>query len=186
MYVNLRKSLIIITLLLVASCVRHQETYYIEDTEEVEVYIECTEDGSVCRTIEKDSSQKFIQPKNESIARPGSLTVSGNRICPVSGCPEEQLLPPEPCIQPIPTYYGNMSEIEKAEGIVLIHPITRTKIVCFDIANKDAISCAKHFQSTGYVLITDLPQFSGNYDTIRTNSYPTRRWRDGGEIYPRW
>jgi len=37
----------------------------------------------------------------------------------------------------------------------------------------------------GYVRLRDIPYKSANYDFLKTDTYPTRRWRDG-ETTPRW
>mgnify|MGYP000755094966 FL=1 len=96
------------------------------------------------------------------------------------------MLPYQPCAQPMPTYYGDISATQSAEGILLIHPVTRTQILCYDLPGESAVQCAENFRAAGYVLVTDIPQVSANYDFLRKNTYPTRRWRGGGEVVPRW
>ncbi len=157
-------------LLLISACAsRQQETTII--------YVECTEDGSVCRSVSAPE-----QPNSTP-----TMNIDGSKMCSSTNvCPEDQILPPEPCTQPMPTYYSDVTELEKENAIILMHPITRTQIVCYDTFNRQAADCVQNFQTHGYVLITDIPQFSANYDIIQKNTYPTRRWRNGGEIFPRW
>ncbi len=113
--------------------------------------------------------------------------VNGVKLCKNNRlCSDEALLPYQPCAQPMPTYYSDISATQAAEGILLQHPMTRTQILCYDLPGESAVSCAQNFQAAGYVLITNIPQVSANYDMLRVNTYPTRRWRDGGEYIPRW
>jgi len=115
------------------------------------------------------------------------ITANGVRICPQKErCSDEAMLPYEPCAQPMPTYYGDISSETSAEGIMLIHPMTRTLILCYDLPNESAVTCADNFKAAGYVLVTDLPQVTAGYDELKTNTYPTRRWRGHGENVPRW
>ena len=112
--------------------------------------------------------------------------LNGVKVCPNNRkCSDEAMLPYQPCAQPMPTYYGDISATQSAEGILLIHPVTRTQILCYDLPGESAVQCAENFRAAGYVLVTDIPQVSANYDFLRKNTYPTRRWR-GGEVVPRW
>ena len=113
--------------------------------------------------------------------------LNGVKVCPNNRkCSDEAMLPYQPCAQPMPTYYGDISATQSAEGILLIHPVTRTQILCYDLPGESAVQCAENFRAAGYVLVTDIPQVSANYDFLRKNTYPTRRWRGGGEGVPRW
>lgn len=113
--------------------------------------------------------------------------LNGVKVCPNNRkCSDEAMLPYQPCAQPMPTYYGDISATQSAEGILLIHPVTRTQILCYDLPGESAVQCAEDFRAAGYVLVTDIPQVSANYDFLRKNTYPTRRWRGGGEVVPRW
>lgn len=113
--------------------------------------------------------------------------LNGVKVCPNNRkCSDEAMLPYQPCAQPMPTYYGDISATQSAEGILLIHPVTRTQILCYDLPGESAVQCAENFRAVGYVLVTDIPQVSANYDFLRKNTYPTRRWRGGGEVVPRW
>lgn len=116
-----------------------------------------------------------------------AINRDSTKYCPKKErCTQEGVLPPQPCLQPIPAYYGNVSAEDIANGILLIHPITRTEVVCYDSAGTNASECAESFRASGYVLVTDIPQQPAKYDALRVNTYPTRRWRNGGEVVPRW
>lgn len=125
-------------------------------------------------------------PKEEEVWIPTPVTRAGIQYCPNNRrCTGEPLLPPQPCEQPMPTYYDNISETEVAEGILLIHPLTRAKVLCFDQQGWSAVGCAEQFRAAGYILVTDIPQFAGRYDFLREGTYPARRWRKDEHI-PRW
>lgn len=109
--------------------------------------------------------------------------LNGVKVCPNNRkCSDEAMLPYQPCAQPMPTYYGDISATQSAEGILLIHPVTRTQILCYDLPGESAVQCAENFRATGYVLVTDIPQVSANYDFLRKNTYR----RGGGAAAARW
>lgn len=114
------------------------------------------------------------------------ISRGGLRICPNKRrCSDEELVPYQPCIQPMPTYYN---DVDLTEGDVeLIHPYTRTVVLCYDEPGKSVQSCVEAFRNEGYVLITDIPQLPARYDEIVEGNYPARRW--GGkreQVVPRW
>lgn len=113
------------------------------------------------------------------------VNVAGVPYCPPhKRCPDMRL-PPQPCAQPMPTYYNNVPADVLADGAVLIHPYTRAKVVCTDRGGDSAMRCAESWRAAGYVLVTDIPQLPASYDFLRDGTYPTRRWRNG-ETVPRW
>ena len=115
------------------------------------------------------------------------FNAAGVRYCPNRRRCTGEKLPPQPCAQPMPRYYGNIESGAAAQGIELIHPFTRTKVICYDQQVKGtAVDCANIFRADGYVLVTDIPQVPAKYDLLRAGTYPTRRWRGGGEVVPRW
>ncbi len=125
-------------------------------------------------------------PKEEEVWIPQPVTRGGIQYCPQNRrCSGEPLLPPQPCVQPMPTYYDNLSETAVAEGVLLIHPLTRAKVLCYDQQGWSAVICAEQFRASGYILVTDIPQFAGRYDFLREGTYPARRWRKDEHI-PRW
>ena len=117
---------------------------------------------------------------NEWISR------GGLKICPnMRRCSDEELVPYQPCVQPMPTYYN---DVNLSEGDVeLIHPYTRTVVLCFDEPGSSVQSCVDKFRNEGYVLITDIPQVPARYDVIVEGNYPARRWGGNrGQVVPRW
>ena len=71
------------------------------------------------------------------------------------------------------------------EEIVLQNLYNRDIVRCVKSAYSTANDCAAMFESQGFVRIGDIPQQTANYDLLKTNTYPTRRWREG-EKGPRW
>jgi hypothetical protein len=126
------------------------------------------------------------QDAQEEVLYAIGSTKDGRKICVNNRkCTGEPILPPQPCMQPMPQYYGDISEQQIEEGVLLIHPYTRTKVLCIDMNGQSAVQCAADFQAEGYVLITDIPQFAAKYDLLQTGTYPTRKWRNGENV-PRW
>ena len=129
----------------------------------------------------KEATEYCTLRQQPQVGLNGLQTCHNNRKCS-----DEAMLPYQPCAQPMPTYYSDLSATKTAEGVLLIHPVTRTQVLCYDLPGESAAQCAENFRAAGYVLITDVPQVSANYDFLRKNTYPTRRWRNGGEVVPRW
>jgi len=143
----------------------------------------CSETGGQCKTSEHVDRLEA----NDAFILPPEVNVAGVKICPPKKrCRDDGRLPPQPCAQPMPTYYGNVSQEMIADGIVLIHPYTRTQVICLDMPGEGAVNCAQNFKAAGFVLITDIPQLPGKYDLLKEGTYPTRRWRGKGEVVPRW
>ena len=78
------------------------------------------------------------------------------------------------------TTYGN-----DLPYIVLQQPQSRVIATCYRSANVSAETCAKLFESKGYVRLRNIPYKTADYDFLRTDTYPSRRWR-GNEDTPRW
>lgn len=142
-----------------------------------------------CGVEEYEEEETVVCPKNDNICQQRqapNVTAGSVPICPPKmRCPDGRL-PPQPCAQPIPSYYMDISQEDLANGIVLIHPYTRTQVLCYDRECESAVDCAQEFRGKGYVLITDLPQQPAQYDFLKAGAYPSRRWRNGGEVHPRW
>lgn len=118
---------------------------------------------------------------------PQEVTAAGVKICPPRNrCSDGGRLPPQPCLQPEPQYYGNVSQDMIEDGVVLIHPYTRTQVICLAMPGEGTSNCAQNFKAAGFVLITDIPQLPAKYDLLKRGTYPTRRWRGKGEVVPRW
>lgn len=82
--------------------------------------------------------------------------------------------------KPARTVYGN-----EQDNIILQNPTSRLLASCQTTDDVSADTCARLFESKGYVRITNIPYKTANYDKLRTDTYPTRRWR-GNERSPRW
>lgn len=78
-----------------------------------------------------------------------------------------------------PTYANDQAYI------ILQQPTSRTIATCYQSADVSAEACAKIFESKGYVRLRNIPYKTADYDFLRTDTYPTRRWR-GNELTPRW
>ena len=129
----------------------------------------------------------LAKPSHKTHTLPTEVNAAGVKICPPKRrCPDDGRLPPQPCAQPMPEYYGNVSQEMIEDGIVLIHPYTRAQVICLDMPGEGAVNCAQNFKAAGFVLITDIPQLPAKYDFLKKGTYPTRRWRGKGEVVPRW
>lgn len=85
----------------------------------------------------------------------------------------------------LPSLYSKKTYGNDQKQIILQHPTSRIVATCY---NSDAVSteeCAQIFEKKGYVRLRDIPSKTANYDFLKTDTYPTRRWRDN-EITPRW
>lgn len=83
-------------------------------------------------------------------------------------------------IKPKKVEYAN-----DAAYIILQQPTSRDIATCYKTEDVSADACARIFESKGYVRLRNIPYQSANYDFLRTDTYPTRRWR-GNELAPRW
>ncbi len=61
----------------------------------------------------------------------------------------------------------------------------RTIVRCYGNNENSAEDCARYFEQKGYVRFRDIPYKTANYDFLKVDTYPTRRWRDS-ETTPRW
>ncbi len=89
---------------------------------------------------------------------------------------KEEFLP----LAPARTVYGN-----EQNTITLQNLTSRVVATCYSTDDVSADTCARLFESKGYVRLTNIPYKTANYDFLKTDTYPTRRWR-GGEKTPRW
>ena len=73
-----------------------------------------------------------------------------------------------------------------AQPLILLQDVNTGDIVCCkDTADSTAEECARALESDCFVRVQDLPYRTAEYDFLTTNTYPTRRWREG-ETTPRW
>lgn len=69
--------------------------------------------------------------------------------------------------------------------IVLQNLNTRVLAYCYVSPSYTAEYCAKEFENKGFVRLTDIPRLPAEYDILKADTYPTRRWRKDNKI-PRW
>lgn len=62
---------------------------------------------------------------------------------------------------------------------------TRIIVYCYNSATITTEQCAREFENRGYVRLTDIPRLPAEYDYLKSDTYPTRRWRRDEKI-PRW
>ena len=69
--------------------------------------------------------------------------------------------------------------------IALQNPTSKQIVRCYATDTEPAEYCAKYFESQNYVRFRDIPYKTANYDFMKKDTYPTRRWRNY-ERTPRW
>lgn len=62
---------------------------------------------------------------------------------------------------------------------------TREVVRCYNNEQTSAEACAEIFEKKGYVRFRDIPYKTADYDFLKVDTYPTRRWRDS-EVTSRW
>ena len=62
---------------------------------------------------------------------------------------------------------------------------TRVLVYCYNSDEITTEECAQEFEKRGYVRLTDIPRLAAEYDYLKSDTYPTRRWRKDEKI-PRW
>ncbi len=82
----------------------------------------------------------------------------------------------EPVYQVLP-YQEDMIGLQNLE--------TRVLVYCYQSANVSTEECAQEFEKRGYVRLTNIPRLPAEYDSLKSDTYPTRRWRKDEKI-PRW
>ncbi len=70
-------------------------------------------------------------------------------------------------------------------AIALQNQETRAVAYCYSNPETSAESCAQYFEKQGFVRLNELPYKTADYDFLKVDTYPTRRWRDA-EITSRW
>ncbi len=72
------------------------------------------------------------------------------------------------------------------EDVITLQELnTRVLVNCYKSNYQSAETCAEIFEQRGYVRLKDIPHKPAKFDTLKQNTYPTRRWREG-EITSRW
>ena len=73
----------------------------------------------------------------------------------------------------------------QADVIALQNLKNRIVIYCADSPYATAEMCAKNYERSGYVRLTNIPSQPADKDFLKADTYPTRRWRKD-ELVPRW
>lgn len=103
-----------------------------------------------------------------------------------NGCTNLDGLCPH-CYPPKTVYVYEKAKIYPNDEpvIVLQNLDNRVLAYCYTSSNSSSEDCAKVFEQNGYVRLRDIPYKTADYDFLKTDTYPTRRWRDD-ELTPRW
>lgn len=105
----------------------------------------------------------------------------------IAGCARFNELTCDRCYTPAPrcVYEQHPSYANDAEFIALQNPQTRIIVQCYTSERNPAEFCAQQFEKKGYIRLREMPYKAAEYDFLHTDTYPTRRWRNG-EVTPRW
>ena len=68
--------------------------------------------------------------------------------------------------------------------IALQNLYTRVVAYCYSSAYYSAEHCAENFEKKGFVRLNEIPRVAAEYDKLKADTYPTRRWRKD-ELVPR-
>ena len=77
------------------------------------------------------------------------------------------------------------AQASSCSKIGLLNPHNRTVVHCYNGNSLSAEDCARDFEKKGFVRFRDIPYKTANFDFLKVDTYPTRRWRNS-EITPRW
>ena len=108
-----------------------------------------------------------------------------NLLCILSVCLSFSLCA---CKTPEEVVFDDIYIVEapQDEDVVSLQNLKTREIVhCRASLQHTSDECAKAFESMGYVRFKNIPTQAAEYDSLRTNTYPSRRWREG-EKNPRW
>ena len=95
-------------------------------------------------------------------------------VLALSSC--SHIVEQEPVYQVLP-YQENM--------IGLQNPQSRVLVYCYPSEYYTAEQCADNFENMGFVRLNDIPRLPAEYDSLKADTYPTRRWRRDEQV-PRW
>ena len=103
------------------------------------------------------------------------------------GCAKFDEITCDRCYTPEPkcVLEQHPSYINDDNVIVLQDLNSRVLAYCYTSERNPAEFCAQQFEKRGYVRLREIPYKTADYDFLKTDTYPTRRWR-GGEVTPRW
>ena len=105
----------------------------------------------------------------------------------VSACAKFNEITCDRCYTPEPkcVLEQHPSYVNDENLIVLQNLNSRVLVYCYTSERNPAEYCAQQFEKKGYVRLREIPYKPADYDFLKTDTYPTRRWR-GGELTPRW
>ncbi len=90
------------------------------------------------------------------------------------------------CRAPVPVEVYKPEQFANEEGTISLQNLTSRVIVhCYTTENMDAETCAQAFEKENFVRFREIPYRTADYDFLKKDTYPTRRWRNG-ERAPRW
>lgn len=114
----------------------------------------------------------------------GSLLIV---VAVIGGCAKFDEITCDRCYTPDPkcVYEQHPAYANDEDTIVLQNLHSRVLAYCYSSERNPAEFCAQSFEKLGYVRLRDIPYKPAEYDFLKTDTYPTRRWR-GGELTPRW
>lgn len=107
-------------------------------------------------------------------------------LCWLGGCTNLDGLCPH-CYPPKIRYvYEKTPVYANDEPVIALQNLkSRILVYCYSGENNSSETCAQYFEDQGYVRLRDIPYKPAEYDFLKTDTYPTRRWRDD-ELTPRW
>ena len=74
---------------------------------------------------------------------------------------------------------------EGPDVIALQNLKSRVLAYCYDSSDMWAEECAVKLEQEGYVRLKDIPSSPAEFDFLKSDTYPTRRWRREDRV-PRW
>ncbi|MBE6450731.1 MAG: hypothetical protein E7016_02070 [Alphaproteobacteria bacterium] len=82
----------------------------------------------------------------------------------------------EPVYEVLP-YQESMIGLQNLQNRVVVY--------CYHSDTYTAEQCADYFENMDFIRLNDIPKFTAEYDSLKADTYPTRRWRKDERI-PRW
>ena len=89
------------------------------------------------------------------------------------------------CATPENKLTKTISYANDPEQISLQNLDTRVVVNCYTNEDISAQDCSRYYESQGFVRFREIPQKPADFDKLKVDTYPTRRWRDS-EITSRW
>lgn len=105
----------------------------------------------------------------------------------VAGCAKFDEITCDRCYTPDPKFvYEQHSTLTNDQDVIVLQNLdSRIVVTCYTSERNPAEFCAQSFEKLGYVRLRDIPYKTADFDFLKTDTYPSRRWR-AGELTPRW